>query len=683
MISADNPLAVPSELPYELPPFDRIADEHYLPAFEAGIEEQSAEVRTIADSAEPPTFENTIVALERSGRLLERTSSTFFNLTSSNVTPVLRQVQATVAPRLAAHSDAIHLDAALFARVRALFERRDELGLDAESVRLLERYHRDFQRAGADLSAADQARLRTVNEELSTLSTTFQDNLLSDTNELAVLVDSAEELAGLSEDAIAAAAQAATSRGEDGRYLLSLVLPTGQPSLGSLRDRALRERLFTASNERGKRGNGNDNSEVLARVASLRAERARLLGFENHAAYVIADETAGEASVATEMLHRLAPAAVANAQTEAVELQERIDAEGAGIELRPWDWAFYADRVRSERFDIDSSALRPYFELERVLVDGIFHAATLLYGITFTERHDLPTYHPQVRVFEVFEADGSPLGLFLGDYYTREAKRGGAWMSNYVDQSRLLGRRPVVVNNLNITRPPEGEPTLMTFDEVTTAFHEFGHALHGLLSDVEYPTFSGANVPRDFVEFPSQVNEMWSLWPEVLSHYARHHRTGERLPRELVDRLLASQLYGEGFRTTEYLGAALLDQAWHSLAPGERVDDVQRFEAEALAKAGVSVAAIPPRYRSTYFAHIFSGGYSAGYYSYIWSEVLDADTVEWFTENGGLRRENGDRFRRELLGRGGGVDPMEAFRNFRGRDPRIEPLLARRGLTGA
>ena len=683
MIPADNPLSVPSELPYGLPPFDRITDEHFLPAFEAGIAEQAAQVRDIAADSEPPTFDNTIAALERSGRLLHRTSATFFNLTSAHVNPVLREVQATVAPRLAAHSDAIYLDGELYARVRDLVDRKDSLGLDAEALRLLERYHRDFQRAGANLSEKDQTVLRALNEELSSLSTTFQDNLLSDTNELAVVVESSDALDGLSEDAIAAAAQAASARGEDGKYLLSLSLPTGQPSLGALRDRDVRRRLFTASNERGKRGNDHDNSRVLARIAMLRAERARLLGFENHASYVIADETAGTAEAATDLLRRLAPVAVANAETEAAELRERIRADGDDIELRAWDWAYYADRVRSARFDIDASVLRPYFELERVLVDGIFYAAEKLYGLTFTERHDLPKYHPEVRVFEVFDADGGALGLFLGDYYTRDSKRGGAWMSNFVDQSRLLDERAVVVNNLNITRPPDGEPTLMTFDEVTTAFHEFGHALHGLLSDVEYPTFSGANVPRDFVEFPSQVNEMWSLWPEVLGNYARHHRTGEPLPQHLVDKLLDSQLYGEGYRTTEYLGAALLDQAWHAIGPDERIDDVQRFETEALEKAGVSVPTVPPRYRSTYFAHVFSGGYSAGYYSYIWSEVLDADTVEWFNENGGLRRDNGDHFRRELLGRGGSIDPMEAFRNFRGRAPRIEPLLQRRGLGGA
>ncbi|WP_158891787.1 M3 family metallopeptidase [Amycolatopsis anabasis] len=682
-LAADNPFAVPSALPYGLPPFDRITDEHYLPAFEAGLAEQSREVEAIASDPEPPTFENTIVALERSGRLLTRVAAVFFNLTSSDTNATRQRIQATVAPRLAAHHDAVYLNAGLFARVRELFDRRESLGLDAESAWLLERTHTDFQRAGAGLGEADQRRLRELNEELSTLSTRFQENLLSDTNELAIVVDDVAELAGLSADAIAAAGEAANARGEHGKYVLNLGLPTAQPALASLENRALRERVFTASISRGNRENDYANAPVLARIATLRAERAALLGFPHHAAYQISDLTAGTAEAAVGLLERLAPVAVRNAKAEAEELQRFLEADEPGAELRPWDWAFYAERVRKDRFDIDSAELRPYFELNRVLTDGVFYAATRLYGLTFTERHDLPKYHPEVRVFEVFDADGSPLGLFLGDYYTRDSKRGGAWMNNFVDQSELLGDRPVVVNNLNIARPPEGEPTLLTFDEVVTAFHEFGHALHGLLSHVRYPRFSGTSVPGDFVEYPSQVNEMWLLWPEVLANYARHHETGEPLPQRLVDRLLESQQYGEGFTTTEYLAAALLDQAWHGIEADDRVEDVARFEADALEKAGVALASVPPRYRSTYFAHIFSGGYSAGYYSYIWSEVLDADTVEWFRENGGLTRENGDHFRKELLAKGGSLDAMVAFRNFRGRDPEIEPLLKRRGLTGA
>ncbi|WP_409492044.1 M3 family metallopeptidase [Amycolatopsis sp. cmx-11-12] len=680
MIPQDNPFAAPSELPYALPPFDRIADEHFLPAFEAGLAEHVAEIDEIAGSAEPPTFENTIAALEKSGRLLSRVSSVFFNLAGSNANDEIQRVQAEMAPRLAAHADAINLNPALFARINSLFERKDELGLDTESLRLLERHHTDVRRAGAGLPDADQKRLRELNEQLSTLSTRFQQNLLKDTNELAVVVDDVAELTGLGEDEIATAAETA---GEEGKYVLKLTLPTAQAALASLEDRALRERIFTASVSRGNRGNEFDNNEIVAQLVRLRAERAAVLGFPDHASYVIEDETAKTAEAAVGLLERLAPVAVANAKAEAEELQRYLEADIPGAILRPWDWAFYAERVRKDRFEVDTAALRPYFELNRVLTDGVFFAATNLYGLTFTEREDLPKYHPEVRIFEVFDADGTELGLFLLDYYARDSKRGGAWMNNFVDQTKLLGTKTVVVNVLNVAKPPPGEPTLLTFDEVVTAFHEFGHALHSLLSDVQYPTFSGTNVPRDFVEYPSQVNEMWMLWPEVLANYAKHHVTGEPLPQEQIDKLLASQQYGEGFSTTEYLAATLLDQAWHALGTEDVVDDVQRFEAEALTKAGVALEAVPPRYRTTYFAHIFSGGYSAGYYSYIWSEVLDADTVQWFRENGGLTRKNGDHFRRELLGRGGSVDPMAAFRAFRGRDPEIEPLLKRRGLAGA
>ncbi|MBN6040167.1 M3 family metallopeptidase [Amycolatopsis sp. 195334CR] len=683
MISPDNPFASASELPYRLPPFDRITGEHYRPAFEAGIAEQVEQVRAIADNPEPPTFDNTVVALERSGELLGRVSMVFFNLTSSDTTPELQQLQAEIAPKLSAHRDAIHLDKKLFARITELYEKRDSLDLDPESAWLLERYHVDFVRAGAALGEAEQDRLRALNEELSTLSTRFQEHLLAEGNDLAVVVDTAEELAGLSADTVAAAAEAATARGLDGQYVLKLSLPTQQPALASLENRAVRERLHGASVSRGKRGNEHDNSELIIKIAHLRAERAALMGYPNHAAYVISDETARTADAALGLLERLAPAAVTNANAEALELQQQIDAEGGEFSLEPWDWAFYAEKVRKARFDIDEAALRPYFELERVLVDGVFFAASKLYGLSFTERHDLPKYHPEVRIFEVFDADGTGLGLFLGDYYARDSKRGGAWMNNFVEQAGLRDERSVVVNNLNIIRPPEGEPTLLTFDEVVTAFHEFGHALHGLLSDVRYPKFSGPNVPRDFVEYPSQVNEMWLLWPEVLANYAKHHRTGEPLPQHLVDKLLESQQYGEGYSTTEYLAASLLDQAWHTISAEDRITDAAAFEAEALRKAGVAVPTVPPRYQSSYFAHIFSGGYSAGYYSYIWSEVLDAESVEWFRENGGLTRENGDHFRRELLARGGSIDPMTAFRNFRGRDPEIDPLLKRRGLTGA
>ncbi|RJQ79104.1 M3 family metallopeptidase [Amycolatopsis panacis] len=683
MISPDNPFAAPSELPYELPPFDRVADEHYLPAFEAGLAEHTAEIERIAAEPAEPTFDNTVAAMERAGALLSRVAGTFFNLSGSDASEPIQEIQAELAPRLAAHSDAIHLDARLFARIDVLHGRRADLGLTPEQLRLLERVHTDFRRAGAGLPDTEQEKLRALNGELSTLQTRFAQNLLRDTNDLAVVLDDAAELAGLGEGAIAAAASAAGERGLEGKYVLTLTLPTAQAALASLENRAVRERVFTASVSRGNRDNEYDNKAIVIEIARLRAERAALLGYPNHAAYVIEDETAKTLEAASGLLERLAPAAVANARAEAAQLQTYLEADVPGATLQPWDWAFYAEKVRREQYDVDTAALRPYFELDRVLTDGVFFAANRLYGLTFTERHDLPKYHPEVRIFEVTDADGSGLGLFLMDYYARESKRGGAWMNNFVDQSRLLGKRTVVVNVLNVSKPPAGEPTLLSLDEVRTSFHEFGHALHSLLSGVEFPAFSGTNVPRDFVEYPSQVNEMWQMWPEVLANYAKHHVTGEHLPPAQVAKLKDAEQYGEGFKTTEYLAAALLDLAWHRLGPDAQVDDVQRFEAEALEKAGVAVASIPPRYRTTYFNHIFASGYSAGYYSYIWSEVLDADTVEWFTENGGLQRENGDHFRRTLLGLGGSVDPMTAFATFRGRAPEIQPLLTRRGLGAA
>ncbi|NUT32270.1 MAG: M3 family metallopeptidase [Hamadaea sp.] len=685
MLPADNPFATTSPLPYEVPPFDRVTAEHYLPAFRAGMAEQRAEVEAIIATEGEPTFADTLVALERSGRLLQRVSLAFYNLTGAHTDERLQEIEAEIAPELSAHSDAIYLDQRLYARVKSLYDRRDALGLDPESAWLLERYHTEFVRAGAQLSDADAAKLREFNAELATLCTSFSNHLLADTNDSAVFVEDAAALAGLSDDAIGAAREAAKSRDLDG-YAFTLILPTAQPALASLHDRGLRERIHNASVARGARGNDDDTSELVRRIVRVRAERARLLGYAHHAAYQIEDTTARTADAAASMLAKLAPAAVANAEAELADLQAVVDAEGGGFAVQPWDWAYYTEKVRKQRYDIDESALRPYFELERVLVDGVFAAAGKLYGLGFAERHDLPVYHPEVRVFEVFNEDGTALGLFYADFYTRDSKRGGAWMNSLVTQSHLFGTKPVVVNNLNISKPPQGQPTLLTLDEVRTMFHEFGHALHGLFSNVRFPKFTGTRVPRDFVEFPSQVNEMWMLWPEVLAGYAVHHETGEPLPQELVDRLQAAATFNEGFATTEYLAASLLDLAWHTLTvedletPG-LLDDVQAFEADALAKAGIAVAAVPPRYRTTYFAHIFTGSsYSAGYYSYIWSEVLDADTVEWFKENGGLRRENGDTFRTALLSRGGSADAMTFFQTFRGRDPQIEPLLSRRGL---
>lgn len=679
-----NPLMQVSELAYRYPPFDRIRDEHFRPAFEAGMAQQLQQIRIIADNAEAPTFENTIVAMERSGELLSRVSNVFFNLASSDTNAAIQRIQAEMAPKLAAHNDAILLDPRLFERIDSLYLGRASLGLDAESLRLLERQHRDFVRAGARLSEQAKERLRTINAELSTLTTTFQQNLLKDSNASAVVVDRVEQLDGLSADAVASAAEAATARGLQGKYLLMLQLPTVQPALSSLKDRALREQLYRASIQRGNNGNAFDNKDVLRSIALLRAERAALLGYPDHASYVLEERTAGTREAVNRMLAELTPAAVANARAEAADMQTLVDAQagagGAGFALAPWDWAFYAEQLRKRRYEYDEAELRPYLELDRVLHDGVFYMARRLYGLSFKERKDLPVYHPDVRVFEVFNEDGSALGLFMADYFARPSKRGGAWMNSFVRQSRLEGTRAVVVNNLNVPKPPAGEPVLLTFDEANTMFHEFGHALHGLFSNVTYPYFSGTAVPRDFVEYPSQVHEMWVTDAEVLQNYARHHKTGEPMPRVLVDKVLAAQKFNQGFSTTEYLAAALLDQAWHQLPAGSRIADVPTFEAQALHEAGADLETVLPRYRSTYFSHVFSGGYSAGYYSYIWSEVLDADTVEWFRENGGLARQNGERFRNSLLSKGGSRDAMALFRDFRGREPRIEPLLARRGL---
>ncbi|MBF0689299.1 MAG: M3 family metallopeptidase [Cellulomonas sp.] len=687
-LDAANPFARASDLPYGLPDFRELREEHYLPALLAGMAEERAEVEAIATDPSEPTVANTLEALERSGRLLHRVASAFYVQAGAESTPGLQAVEEEVAPLLAAHSDAIWLDARLHARVEALAARieADGVQLAPDTAWLLHRTRTRFTRSGVGLDEADQQRLRAINAEITSLDAAFGRLLLAGANAAAVLVTDEAELDGLPDDARDAAAQAAAARGDEGAWLIELQLPTQQSVLSLLRDRGLRERVMTASLGRGATGDENDTRSTLLGLVRLRAERARLLGFEHHAAYVAADATAGSAQAVEEMLVRLAPAAVANARAEAADLERALQADHPGASLEPWDWAYYAGRVRQERRALDEAELRPYLELERVLADGVFRAANALYGLTFAERHDLVGYHPDVRVFEVFDADGTGLGLFLGDWWTRPAKRGGAWMNSLVDQSTLLGEAPVVVNNLNVPKPPPGQPTLLTWDEVITMFHEFGHALHGLLSAVRYPSQSGTSVPRDFVEYPSQVNEMWAWDTEVLQSFAVHHETGEPMPQEWVRTMLAGRQDGEGFATTEYLAAALLDQAWYRLAP-EAVptapEEVEEFEARALRDAGVDLRTVPPRYRTTYFNHIFGSGYSAGYYAYIWSEVLDADTVEWFAENGGLRRGNGDAFRTRLLGRGGSIDPLQAFRDLRGRDPHIEPLLARRGLAAA
>ncbi|MQS14336.1 M3 family metallopeptidase [Streptomyces kaniharaensis] len=672
----ENPFFTPSTLVYELPPFAGIREEHYLPAYERGMAEQLAEIAAITADPEPPSFANTLVALERSGDLLRRVDAVFRNQSAADTTDVVDEVDAKVSPLLAAHHDAIHLDRALFARIEELYGRRAELSLDPESLRLLERRHTAFVRSGARLGAAEQERLRELNAELAALGTTFQQNVNAATRAAALVLDSAEELDGLSADAIAAAAENARVLGRDGKYVLSLKNTSGQPELALLTDRSVRERLLAASLGRAADSNG----PLAIRMAALRAERARLLGHPTHAAYVVADETAGTVEAVDALLARLVEPAVANARREAAELAAVAAADGVE-EIAAHDWAYYSEKVRQSSYRVDAAALRPYFELERVLHDGVFHAAGLAYGLTFTERPDLTAHHPDARVFEVFEEDGGSLGLFIGDFHARASKRGGAWMDELVSQSGLTGRRPVVLNTLNIARPAPGEPVLLTWDEVRTLFHEFGHALHGLFSDVRYPLFSGTAVPRDFVEFPSQVNEMWMVRPEVLANYARHHETGEPLPAELVERMAAAEGFGQGFRTVEYLAATLLDWAWHTVPEGREIADAEEFEARVLAEAGIAVPAIPPRYRTAYFQHIFSSGYSAGYYAYIWSEVLDADTVRWFEGNGRSVRESGELFRRELLARGYSRDPLDSFRAVVGRSPETAPLLARRGLA--
>ena len=674
-----NPFAHRSELPYELPPFDAIRDEHYLPAFYEACQQQLDEVAAILESG-APSFENTIVALEKSGRMLFRVLSVFYNKSSADTNDQIDAIEAELAPKLSAHTDAINLNAELFERIESIHEIRHELNLDAESVWLIERYYRDFVHAGAKLGINEREELKALNEKLSKLSTRFSQNLLNDTNDLAVLVEDVAELDGLEPGQIDAAAAAAEARGHKGKCLISMVNFTGNPALASLTNRTLRERIMKASLSKGIRANDNDNRALLLGMVRLRAQRAHLMGFKSHAEYVLSEQTAGHPDRVHEMLRKIAPAAVANARAEGDAIQAIIDAENGHFELASWDWSFYTERVRLAKYNVDTSKFKPFFELERVLNDGVFWAATQLFGITFTPRPDLKAYHAEARVWEVKNEDGSALGLYIGDFYTRDSKRGGAWMSSFVDQNHLVGQLPVVFNNMNVPKPSAGSPTLLTFDETATLFHEFGHALHGLLSNVTYPRFSGTSVERDFVEFPSQVNEMWMLWPEVLANYAKHFETGEPLPLEWVENLNRAETFNQGFETTSYLAAAVLDLAWHSITADQVVEDVESFEAGAIAGYGLDYAPVPTRYRSTYFSHIFDGGYSAGYYGYIWSEVLDADTVEWFKNNGGLTRANGQRFRDELLSRGGSRDSLGMFRSFTGHVAAIEPLLKRRGL---
>lgn len=676
-IDTSNPFALRSTLEYELPPFALIKEEHYLPAFYAGCEQQLAEVEAIIAAGEP-TFENTLVALEKSGQLLARMLLVFYNKSSSDTSDSLIAIEEEMAPKLAAHSDAIKLNPALFSRIKKLYETRATLGLNDEDANLLDKYHTDFIHAGAHLTESQRETLKGINEQLSKLQTQFDKSVLADSNDLAVVVDSLEELDGLSENEIAAYAAAAKDRGLEGKYLIGAVNYSGNPALASLTNRKLRKQIMENSLIKANRDNENDTKKILVEMVKLRAESAKLFGVKTYAQYSLQTSTAKGPENVHKMLRQIAPAAVRNAKAEAADLQAAI---GDQFTLESWDWDFYTEKVRLAKYNVDTTAMRPYFELQRVLNDGVFFAANKLFGISFKERKDLVTYHPDALAYEVFNEDGSKLGLFIGDFYTRDSKHGGAWMNNLVDQNFLFNQLPIVVNNLNIPKPPAGQLTLLTFDEITTLFHEFGHALHGLLSQGTYIRTSGTNVERDFVEFPSQVNEMWILWPEVVQNYARHHETGEKLPQEWIDSLEAAKAFNEGHATTSYLAAAILDLAWHEIEAGQPIGDVVEFEKRAIQDYGLDFSPVPTRYRTTYFGHIFAGGYSASYYGYIWSEILDAESVNWFKENGGLTRANGDHFRKQLLSRGGSIDSMQMFKNFRGREATIEPLLKRRGLN--
>ena len=686
LLPASNPFAKPSTLPFNYPAFDKIKNEDYAPAFEEGMRQQSLEIEAIANSKAAPTFENTVVAMERSGQLLNRVSTVFSSMVGANTNDTLNALDKDLAPKLAAHSDKIRLNDKLYARIKTLYDKRDKLHLDAESKYLLERYHTDFVRAGAKLSELDKEKLKAYNGKIAALQTQFSQNVLKEANASALVVDSRAELAGMSDKAIDVAALEAKKRGLDGKFAIPVVNTTQQAPLSVLTNRATREKLLATSLARGSRGGDYDNRALVLELAKARADRAALLGYPSHAAYMLEDQTAKTTGAVNSLLADFAKPAVRNAKREAADLQKVIDAEGGNsvspFKAAAYDWNYYSDKVRAQRYAFDENQLRPYFEFNNVLVNGVFFAATKEFGITFKERKDLPVYDPDVRVFDVFDADGKQLAIFLHDPYARANKRGGAWMNAYVGQNKLLGTHPVVANHLNIPKPAAGEPTLLTYDEARTMFHEFGHALHGMFSNVTYPRFSGSRVPRDYVEFPSQVNEMWMAWPEVLANYAKHYQTGAPMPSALLDKVQASSKFNEGYRTTEYLAASILDQSWHQLAPNQIPADVLGFEAKALHDAGVDFPLVPSRYRTTYFSHVFSGGYSAGYYGYLWAEKLDADTVEWFKENGGLLRKNGDRFRQTLLSRGGTMDAMEMYRKFRGRDAKIEPLLERRGLTG-
>jgi peptidyl-dipeptidase Dcp len=677
---AGAPFMKPSSLPYQAPQFDQIHDGDYLPAIEAGMKAQLAKIQKIANNPAAPTFENTFVAMERAGSLLNRTTKVFFAITQANTNPALQKVEADVAPKLAGHNDEIYLNPRLFGRIKAVYDQRKQLQLGPEGRELVERYYRDFVHAGAQLSASDQTKLRALNQEGSKLTTEFQTRLLAATKDGALVVADRESLKGLSDGEIDAAAAAAKARGLEGKFILPLQNTTQQPALASLTDRSIRERLFKASVDRADQGNAQDTRTLVLRLSQLRAEKARLFGYKNYASYALSNQMAKTPEATEKLMTSLVPAATAKARAEVAKMQALIDGQKGGFQLAAWDWQYYAEQVRKAEFDLDEAQIKPYFDLDRVMRDGIFYAATQLYGLTFQERHDLPAYHPDVRVFEVFDADKKPFALFYTDYFKRDNKAGGAWMDSFVDQSGLLGTQPVVFNVCNFTKPAPGQPALISFDDVTTLFHEFGHALHGLFSNVKYPLLAGTNVPRDFVEFPSQFNENWALHPQVFAHYAKHYKTGEPMPQSLVDRIKAARTFNQGYALTEYLAAALLDMAWHTQTAEAQTKAVAAFETSALDHFRINLAEVPPRYHTTYFAHIWSGGYSAGYYAYLWSEVLDHDAYAWFKAHGDLTRANGDRFRQMILSKGSTEDMATLYRAFRGQDPSVEPLIEARGM---
>ncbi len=675
-------------LPYNAPDFNWIEQDNFKPAIEEGMKRQLAEVEAIVTNPDPATFANTIEALERSGRLLTRASSVMYGLVGAHTNEGLQKLRAELSPMLSAHSDAISMDERLFARIKALYDQREALGLDPVEKRLVERRYTAFVRGGALLDEPGKEKLKAINEELSKLSTQFSDNVLAATNGGAVVVDDVARLEGLGEAEIAAAADAAKAKDKEGKWLLTLSNTTQQPVLASLKDRSLREEVYKASVERCSQGGANDNLKGVARQAKLRAERAKLLGYDNHAAFVLADEMAGTPEAALELLIGMVPAAVKNAQAEAEKLQAMMDKQyayertnGQAKKLMPYDWDFYAEQVRKAEFDLDEASIKPYLVLDSVLKNGVFFSAEKLFGITFNERNNIPVYHPDVRVWEVFDADGSGIGLFYGDFFARESKQGGAWMSSFIDQSFLLDDLPVITNSCNYVKPATGEPALIGWDDVRTLFHEFGHGVHGMLSRVKHPYFSGTNVPRDFVEFPSQFQENFMLEPTVFANYARHYETNEPMPQAMADKLLASTRFNQGYATTEYLAAALLDLEWHMLsADAPEVEDPLAFEAEVLQKHGIALGAVPPRYSTPYFSHIWGGGYSAGYYAYLWSEVLEADAHAWMKQNGGMTRDSGLRYRELVLASGGSSDGKELYRKLTGREPNVQPLLKKRGL---